>query len=67
MADPKQSVTYLEDSDVLAWIEQIRSGVSWHRGRTVQRSEVLRWLTRRAKAECPALSGLAIESISSQI
>lgn len=67
MADPKQSVTYLEDADIFRWIEDVRSAVSWHRGREVKRSDVLRWLTRRGRAECDALSDLTIESISSQI
>jgi len=55
---PKQSVTYQEDSDVLAWIEEIRRDLSARRGRNVGRGEVLRWLTRRARRELAGATDL---------
>lgn len=63
----KISTTYSEDAETLAWIDKVRTDVGWHRGRPVSRADVIRWLTRRAKAEIGPLTDLQVESISSQI
>lgn len=67
-------ITYQEDPAMLEWIDRIARGVSAHRGRpgAVSRADVIRWLTRTARASAPSgawveLENMSIEQVASQI
>lgn len=64
MSKRKRSVTYQEDSEILDWIEDVRTAVEQHRGYTIRRADVIRWLTRRG---CQELDGRSVRSYVDQI